>query len=64
MKRYKTCIRCDSTNIDKVKVNTRINLCYPEERGMGCITQRILNPTDAVVCKECGHIEFFVNWTE
>lgn len=59
----KSCLRCGSENVDKVTVNTRISLNYPEERSIytGTITQRIINPTDALVCKECGHIELFVD---
>lgn len=64
MVNYDDCIRCGSKNIDKIMVNTRISLNYPEEKSAftNSISQRILLPTDALVCKECGHIEFFVDF--
>ena len=61
MIKYDNCIRCNSKNIDKLSVNTHISLNYPEERSMGIITQRVLTPTDAMVCKDCGHIELFID---
>lgn len=62
MLNYDTCIRCGSNNVDKLMVNTRIGLNYPEENRHGLITQRVINPTDALVCKECGHIELLIDW--
>ena len=64
MIKYDDCIRCGNKNIDKLMVNTRISLNYPEEKSVftNSISQRILLPTDALVCKECGHIEFFVDF--
>ena len=64
MLKFDTCIRCGSHNVDKLMVNTRISLNYPEEKQYGVISQKIVNPTDALVCKECGHIEFFVDWNK
>lgn len=58
---YDNCIRCNSKNIDRIIVNTCIDLIYPEERRMGTISQRVINPSDAIVCKDCGHIELFVD---
>lgn len=62
MIKYDTCIRCGSKKLDKLKVNSRISLYYPEEKRRGIITQRVIEPTDALVCKECGHIEIFFDW--
>lgn len=62
MLKYNTCIRCGSDNVDKLMVNTRINLNYPEEKHYGIVSQRVITPTDALVCKECGHIEFIFDW--
>ena len=60
MSNHDTCIRCNSKNLDKLFVNIRISLNYPEEKNryIGVISQKIINPTDALVCKDCGHIEF------
>lgn len=62
MKKYDSCIRCGSQNIDRLMVNSRLSLNYPEEKHYGLISQKVLNPTDAIVCKECGHIEFIIDW--
>ena len=62
MIKYNTCIRCGNENIDKLLINTRVSLNYPEEKHFGLISQKILNPTDALVCKNCGHIELFIDW--
>lgn len=62
MVKYNDCIRCGSRNLDKLMVNSIISLNYPEENRYGQTTQRIIYPTDALVCKECGHIEFFFDW--
>ena len=64
MNKYDDCIRCGSKNIDIVQVNTCIDLNYPEERRMGTISQRVINPSDAIVCKDCGHIELFIDTTK
>ncbi len=60
----KNCLRCGSENTDKLMVNTRINLNYPEEKSVytRTITQRVVEATDALVCKDCGHIELFIDW--
>ena len=62
MIKYNTCIRCGSENVDNLMVNTRVSLNYPEEKHFGVISQKILNPTDALVCKDCGHIELLIDW--
>ena len=62
--RYNNCIRCNSDNIEKLIVNTHIALNYPEKRSMGIITQKVVNPTDAILCKDCGHIELFIDTTK
>ena len=64
MIKYKECIRCHSKNLDKVMVNTRLALNYPEEKRpyTNTITQRVIQPTDALVCRDCGHIELFIDW--
>lgn len=65
MIKFKTCLRCGSENIDKLKVNSRINLNYPEQKSLyEAITQRVVEATDALVCKDCGHIELFIDWQE
>ncbi len=61
---HDTCIRCGSKNIDKLMVNTHICLNYPEEKHLGLISQKIVNPTDALVCKDCGHIELLIDWNK
>ncbi len=47
---------------ENIMVNSRLSLNYPEEKHYGLISQKVLNPTDAIVCKECGHIEFIIDW--
>lgn len=66
MIKYETCIRCNSDNVDLLKVNTRFSLNYPEKKNIytGTITQTVLNPTDAMVCRDCGHIELFIDWEQ
>lgn len=61
MIKFDKCIRCNSENIEKIKVDTRISLSFPEKKNpfSNAITQRIICPTDAIICNECGHIEFF-----
>lgn len=60
---FNKCVRCGSENIEKLKVNTRIDLNYPEEKQAysRVITQKIVNPTDALFCNDCGHIELFID---
>lgn len=55
------CVCCGSKNIEKVGVNTRVELIYPDVRRLGAVTQRVITPSDALVCKECGHVEFFID---
>ena len=66
MTEYNTCVRCGGTEVDKLMINTRISLNYPEkkERYSGTISQKVIFPTDAIVCKDCGHVEFFVDWNK
>ena len=64
MIKYDSCIRCNSKNIDKVYVNKFLDLTYPEKKVMGKNIQKIINPTDAIVCKDCGHIELFVDYSK
>ena len=61
---FDTCIRCNSKNVDLLKVNSRVSLNYPEKKNRftGGVSQTILNPTDALVCKDCGHIELLIDW--
>lgn len=62
--KYKSCVRCHSENLDKVSVNTALKLNYPEEKipYSSTIYQKTIQPTDALVCKDCGHVELFVDW--
>lgn len=60
--KYDSCIRCGSQNIDRLRVNSGLSLNYPEEKHCSLISQQVLYPTDAIVCKECGHIEFIIDW--
>ena len=64
MIKYKTCIRCNSENIELLKINSRLNLNAPEkkDRYSGRITQTVYNPTDAILCKDCGHVELLIDW--
>lgn len=66
MIKYNSCIRCDSRNVDKLFVNTRIFLNYPEKKNLftGTVEQRVINPTNALVCRDCGHIELFFDWEQ
>lgn len=66
MIKYQTCIRCNSENVDLLKVNNIVRLNYPEKKNVytGLTTRTVIYPTDALVCKECGHIEFFIDWEE
>ena len=66
MIKYQTCIRCNSENVDLLKTNSIVRLNYPEKKNVytGLKTQTVIYPTDALVCKECGHIEFFIDWEE
>ena len=61
---FKNCIRCGSKNIDKLMVNTRMKMNYPKKEVtlFRTITQRVIEATDALVCKDCGHIELFIDW--
>jgi hypothetical protein len=66
MIKFETCIRCGSPNTDCLMVNNRINLNYPEKKNpiTGTTTQRVIQPTTALLCKDCGHIELLVDWEE
>ncbi len=61
---FDTCVRCGSSEIDKLAVNTYVKLNYPERKELysGVISQKVITPTDAIVCKKCGHIELFIDW--
>lgn len=63
MRKHNTCLRCNSENVLVLKVNTSISLNGKEEKNLytGCITQKIYKPSDAFVCKDCGHVEFFLD---
>ena len=56
------CIRCRSDNIIICMVNSRITLNGEKTKSLGVESQKIYEPTDAVICKECGHIEFIFDW--
>ncbi|MBO5376981.1 MAG: hypothetical protein J6A41_01180 [Ruminiclostridium sp.] len=64
MVKFEKCLRCCSENVDKLMVNSHFSLNYPEETSSytGAVLQRIVQPTDALVCKDCGHIELFIDW--
>lgn len=63
MIKYKNCLRCGSENIDLLFVNVRVPLNYAEVKTpFGGAHQTVVNPTDALVCKNCGHVEFFIDW--
>lgn len=49
----------DSKSQSIMEKNIALN--YPEKKSMGIITQRVITPTDAMVCKDCGHIELFID---
>lgn len=61
MIKFDSCIRCGSKNMDKLKVNTQISLNYPEQKNpyTGSVSQTIIYPKEALVCRDCGHTEFF-----
>ncbi len=58
---FETCIRCGSERVDKLTVNRRIDLNYPEVKTAEGIKQRVITPTNALVCQDCGHIEFYMD---
>ena len=64
MIKYDTCIRCNSKNIEQLTVNSRLSLNAAEKKDKysGLITQKVYNPTDAILCNDCGHIELFLDW--
>ena len=64
MIKYESCVRCGSSEIDKLAVNTCVKLNYPKKKDAysTIISQRVITPTDALVCKKCGHVEFFIDW--
>ena len=62
MTKYNTCVRCGSKRIDTLMVNSRLSLNYPEETCAGGSLQKVVNPTNALVCKDCGHVELFIDW--
>ena len=66
MIKFEDCIRCGSKNVDILMVNSYIKLNYPKKRNpyTGIISQRVLEATDALVCKDCGHIELFIDWSK
>ena len=65
MIKFADCIRCGSKNVDSLMVNSFIRLNYPEKKNQytGAISQKIVEATDALVCKDCGHIELFIDWS-
>ena len=62
MVKYNTCIRCFSNNIDRLAIKSNIGLYYPEQTKSRSKYQRRITPTDTLVCKRCGHIEFIFDW--
>lgn len=62
MIKYDSCIRCTSKNIDRLTVSSNTVLYYPEIIQNGSKRQRQIIPTNALVCKDCGHIEFVFDW--
>ena len=60
----KTCLRCGGQNLIFSKVNTNIQLVQQEvNQSFGPTIQYNITPTDGVVCKDCGHIEFVYDWS-
>lgn len=62
MIKYDKCFCCGSRNMDRLKVNSILRLNYPEEKNGHNVSQRVISPTDALVCNECGRVELFVDW--
>lgn len=56
------CIRCRSKDVITCMVNTRITLNGEKTKAFGVESQKKYEPTDAVICRECGHIEFILDW--
>lgn len=54
------CIRCGSKNTLKATPKTDLRLVIPKENRQ----ERLLSPTDALICEECGHIELFFDWAK
>ena len=55
-------LRCGNSNLEKCKVNTRIALNGQETQRYGVISQIVYQPTDALICHDCGHVELFVDF--
>lgn len=45
-------LRYGSENVDKLKVNVRINMNYPKQKFYFGVSQRVIEVTDALVCKD------------
>ena len=58
------CIRCSSKNIITCYVNTRISLKGEEIEQFGVTSQKMYEPTNAIICKDCGHIELLLDWNQ
>ncbi len=63
MVKYEKCLCCGSDKIEKGYVNTRIPINGPEEKWpYGGSSQKVYEPTDGFICKECGYMAFFLDW--
>ncbi len=64
MIKYDSCIRCESKNIEKLMINTAFRMNYPPQKAQYPFAekQRVIQPTNALVCNECGHVELFIDW--
>ena len=57
---YLKCTYCGSENIERAIVNARLPLNGSEIREpYRAPYQHVYNPTDAFICRDCGHIDFF-----
>lgn len=64
MQDYKKCLNCGSEKLEHGKVNTHFSINGLEERHIGIISQKCYQPTDAFICKGCGYIALFVDWSK
>lgn len=59
----KECLRCKSNNVI-LTPNVHISIYGENEKDCGVIVQKNYSPTDALICKDCGHIELFIDWSK
>lgn len=61
MVKYKKCSFCGSENFKHKNVSTSVKMLSEEIKNpfTGAIEQMVSFITDAYICNDCGHIDFF-----